>query len=160
MGRTSAFLILLLSYLLQRFSSWQVHLGGEDFLLRPSPHLWDKGSTLGWTSWEYWGLDCPFPSLFVRQKYHAKRGKLRRPETTAALPSQLLKQECHKEKCYHPCGLEILHKRGKESGHKNWEVPRSPKRMWFHLKQSVGKFDPKGTLKNNGSRAEKQLGDW
>lgn len=28
MGTTSAFLILFLSYLLQRFSSWQVYLGG------------------------------------------------------------------------------------------------------------------------------------
>ena len=93
MGRTSAFLTLALSYLLQRFGSWQVYPGGEDFLLPPGPHLWDKGSTLGWASGEYYSLDYPCPSLFVRQNY-AKRSEKRRPETTAP-PSQLLKQECH-----------------------------------------------------------------
>lgn len=49
-GRTSACLILPLSYLLKRFASWQVYSRREDFLFALSACLWDAGSVLGWAT--------------------------------------------------------------------------------------------------------------
>lgn len=85
----------------------------EALFLRPVPIQRADVPCQVWHT-EDGGPDCPCPSLFKGQRFHAGRGKLRRPEAANSIPL-LIKQGYHSQSNWplsppqlQSCGSEIL----------------------------------------------------
>lgn len=112
-----------------------------------------------------WGPDNSHAGSFIRQSFHDRGSKLRRPEGTASpTPSntQLLKEECHSDRRVplspHPAPepwLRYLAQGERETI--NTEFQNLSQKHRIRLQHSLGNLKLKDTLKTNKYCSEKQL---
>lgn len=123
---------------------------------------WDEGSPLCMACW---GPKHLHTGSFIRQSFHTRRSKLRRPKATSSphsinYPAPKSRTSLKEKAPLSPHPVPEPWLRYLAHGERetiNREVQNLSQKHWIHLQHRLGKLKLKDTLKTNKYCSEKQL---